>query len=164
MNPIEKFIEYRLDKLCIEFDLKLGSNFYVQRTKWEKKKREFIELKYSMNYDMFDYIFFRNILWKNIITYELLVRNNKSNSCIATALYTQEKFSFDFYFYGSTHRQDLLNKHTCYRSIIKDNFNEMHKLIIKYYIFIDHIMIHNTITDISNIVKEYYYDLMLIKN
>lgn len=166
MNPIERLIEWRLYIFLKELGIDIKKAGYVQ---WEIIKRK---LSTKNSYcDCEYYILLKNIIWHNIIRYEIVSEptifyNTLKHKTHVDLLYTNYKGTHihSCYTFWNLHIKSVLNKQSNIASnIINDNFNKMQNLIVTYFM-LSNIIMANTVIDICNEIKKWIYYVMLIKN
>ena len=179
MNPINHLLEWRLDIFLKKYNIDLNdfcaSEDYRTRAHALRNIAKQLVPPNSCNnierkkYINYGFWLIKGVIWKNIINYTLIVDTNsyKCKLCI-TRIYNNQQVTIDAINRKWINRDILLNKMYagCFsddaeNKFSDDNLNKLWFLIISYFMLTDAII---TISDISNIIKELIYNIMLIKN
>ena len=165
-NPIEKILEWRLDQLFhkLDFDIKniaLTITVDERNKQWKILNQKlvlngYISLEKSTSYGC--YYVIKNIVWKNIINCVIIndmfhvhmLWNKSWQNCGKLVMFP--------YF----NRNLIFNKGTPYDHDSKNNLDTLYSIIINYLLLINPIILNHLISDLSNILKKYMFDVMLI--
>ena len=179
MNPINHLLEWRLDIFLKKYNIDLNdfceSEKYLARTYALRNiAKQLVPCNSCNNSERKKYINYgfwliKGVIWKNIINYTLIVDTNsyECKLCI-TRIYNNQRVTINAINRKWMNRDILLNKlytgsfsDDTVDKLSYDNLNKLWFLIISYLMLTDAII---TISDISNIIKELIYNIMLIKN
>ena len=162
MNPIQVLVKWRLDNLKKELDF-----ITDKRGQWKKIQTNLVFFKYILNNKSDDkwyyYAVIKNIIWKNIINYEIKYYTYHHIKCLNThMLYNNyRKTEADInYNVLSLDNELLLNLND--KLMLQDNLNIMQLRIINYITLIDKIVTDNLILDLIDTIKWYIFDVMLM--
>ena len=169
MNSIKYLLDWRLDNFLKEYnidlddfdqskdlDLRLQAFKNIAKQLVPRTSCNDIERKKYINYGLW---LIKSAIWKNITSYTFTVDTN-SDKCnlYITRIYSNHRETFVPNNSTFMDRNMLLNKCNFFSN---DNLNKLWYLIISYFMLIDAIII---LSDLSNVVKELIYNIMLIKN
>ena len=178
MNPIHKIIQWRLDIFIKEFNIKL-EGFVILEEEISKINMRIRQQLLSSNYitaaeikrHKLDYEYYRmvikNIIWKNIINYEYISENKNFDHCtlVTHFLYCNHirKQKIGRTCYPKLLLTDILNESLFYdHYLTKTNLDHMLNLIINYFILISIISTNYIEFDISNLIKQYIYNIIIL--
>ena len=161
MALINKLVERRLKCLIREFDINM-KNFSFKSLMIEQNwlllgekiiPRDYITTKKNISHLCI--LIIHNIIWKNIINYELIERkwhchmlyiDYKSSYTLSTKIYMSNSF---------------LLKHTILPDMVHKNNQKIQNITINYLMLSDTIITEFLIHDLSNIIKMYMFNAIL---
>ena len=172
MNPIKYLLDWRLDNFLKEYDIELEDFNKSKHILTRKQSFKHItnQLLPCTSYTSGERIIFFNyavclikkIIWKNIINYILKANFIFCNSELwVTYIYTNHQQIYVPIRWEYMDRDMILNKYNIESAY---NLDKLWVLIISRFMLIDIIIIEHAIFDISNIIKELIYNIILIKN
>ena len=164
MNPIQLLLEWRTDNIIRDFDINM-ENFSptISNTEREKNWKMLKQKLISRGYIIIDkyaphicYLIIKNIIWKNIIYYEIA----QDNYCLCS-LYNNCQYRL---FYNNSHSAYFTREGLFRGDDTKflDNINILEDIITKYLILLNDIITQYLIPDLSHITKSYMLDSILI--
>lgn len=174
MNPIEYLLDWRLDSFLKKYNVRLedfstSKDISVRKLLFKNIAKQLLPKKsYSdserKKYINYGYWLIKNVIWKNITTYTLRPFDNSEECeiCI-TRIYSNQQEIFVSINWNSFDRNSILNRSYC-NTFSKDNLDKLWYLIINHFMLIDTIIIEHALSDLTNIVKELIYNMILIKN
>ena len=163
MNPIEKILEYRLNKIKIDFNIREDMRFL----NWVLLEKQFILRNYiteleSNMYSTKSYCYWiiKRLIWKGIIDYKL-VNNLAVDYAICTNMLYHEYFKTEKCcgIYNRLVKSYLLNKNW---DDSEHNLRNLWNLIINYFMLIDTIVGKYMVSDLDILVKQYMYGIILL--
>ena len=166
MTMIEKLVELRIDTFIKEFDINI--NYFdfnaigdIKKVSWEQLKQKFIKCNLvSNNSDVFDcYCVIKNIIWKNIITYNII--DNKLYMYMNHYNFRAVRES-NYLTIGCLSYNILLNKHDYFYPESKYNCTKLETKIINYMMLLDTLVTQYMISDLVYMFKMYIFDVILI--
>ena len=172
MALIEKLLEWRLDCLIREFDIDIENFYYATPTSeqnWLLLGEKIIPRDYittGKNIGHICLLLIHNIIWKNIIKYELKENTGKTEWHMHM-LYNNVRTRDTLIDSGLTmNRNYLLGYHICRNCYCTNcrkctNKKKIENLIINYLMLIDPIIIEYLLADLSNIIKMYMIDAII---
>lgn len=161
MNPIYMLVEHRLNNFLIGLDT---NNFSISKPeKCLALKLKLISRGYNVgtSVDNLEMCFcaIKQIIWKNIITYEFVPCQPK-NKLYFHMLHNGYKSSYTLMIEIIV-CDTLLGKYELIEKI-NDNMKIMATTIINYMLLLDDIIMNNLIRDLLCVIKQYMFDAMLI--
>lgn len=162
MALIKKLVKLRLESLIREFDINM-ENFNIGSAKTEQNWLALEEKIIPSNYVTIEknsgrkcILIIHNIIWKNIIKYELIENKwhtHMLHSNYRSFGYIRTKFLSMNY--------DYLLKINSDKDTYNYNNNKLQNLIINYLMLINPIILKYLIIDLSNIIKMYMFDVII---
>ena len=170
MNPIEILVKWRIDNLERELNIDINKigGFIDKISEWKKIGTNLVFFKYITSNKSEDiwyyYAVMKNIIWKNIINYEIKYYTQYQIKCLYShMLYNNYKKTMripnDIFYLPY---ESLLNKNDDL-SLLQNNLHIMQLRIIKYLALINKIVTDKLILDLANTIKWYMLDLILIR-
>ena len=160
--PIRLLIEYRVNSLIKEFDIKIEL-FTIWRSVcdrnivWEQLKQKLILHKFVT--DDNDYLSclaaIKNIIWKNIISYEA-----RESIYYFHMIHSEYKSCMPFDGTPSLYIDSLLNRNP--NKITNNNLAILQQKIINNLLLLHQIIVKYLIVDLLNITKRYIFDAWLV--
>ena len=166
-NPLEKLLKWRLNNIIEQFNIdiynfSLGSPYQKRKNEWNILNQKlvshgYITLEESNIYGC--YYVIKNIVWKNIINYELT-----QNKCHMHMLWIKYNAIYPILSTkGYLYHNIILNIDTNNSTESKQNLDKLYSTIIDYMLLLNRIIRHNLIIDLANILNMYIFDIILIR-
>ena len=163
MALIMKLVEWRLESLIKEFDINMD-NFSIgtqmREHKWLQLGEKIIPRDYvttEKNIGRICILIIHNIIWKNIIKYDLIVNQWHSHM-----LYIDYKTCYALTTRNLYMTHTFLLKRMILPNMVRKNNQKIQNIIINYLMLIDPIITEFLIVDLSKIIKMYMLDAIII--
>ena len=165
-NPLEKLLKWRLDNIIEQFDIEMdnfnwGVSYKVRKNAWKILNQKLVLSGYITLQDSElhgCYYVIKNIIWKNIINYEL-----RDNTCYMHMLWNKYKKTYAIHTKKQILlRATILNIDTDNKIESKKNLKRLHSTMIHYLLLLNEIILHNLIHDLTNILNMYIFDVILV--
>ena len=166
MSLIKKFVEIRLYNFLREFDIILAHfDFYsrsdMRKNSWEILKQKLIKQNYATNEnDLVDCrVVIKNIIWKNIMSYEII-----DDRCHIYMYYNRYFYAWQVFSCNNPYLnyELLVNKDMEYTDELKNNCFILQTKIINYMMLLDILVTENMIYDLVPMFKAYIFNVILV--
>ena len=164
INPLEKLLEWRLAIIIERFGININNFAYdvpykIRKNKWQILNQKLASCGYFTSQESNTcYYAIKNIVWKNIINYELT-----QSKCHVHMLWNKNKTEHDrCKKYGYIYTNLILNIGTYNECESRQNLNILYSTIIDYLLLLNEIISHNLIHDLTNILNMYMFDVILV--
>ena len=166
INPLEKILERRFDTLFqkLDFDVNniiLNTSIADSNKQWIILNQKLVLHGYVTSEESMIngcYYVIKNIIWKDIINYIIQDNIVHIHMIWTKNIQNYEKTIMFPYF----NRGLILNKSTKYSGKSMDNLNMLYSIIINYLLLLNPIVLNHLISDLSNVLKKYMFDVMLV--
>ena len=178
MNYIEILVKWRFDNLEKELNINFNSLLYIdkihERAQQKKIQKNLLLLKYITSKrtkdqwyyyseDVWYYVVIKNIIWKNIINYEIKYDAYFNNTYLHShMLYNNFTIKESIITNSMFLHYKLLLNHIGQSTMSQNNLDIMQSKIITYLILIDQIITRNLIVDLVVRIQWYMFDLILM--
>ena len=104
------------------------------------------------------YYVIKNIIWKNIINYNII-----DNKFHVYMLWTKKlQINYTTNIVPFLNRHIILNKNISYTDKSNDNLDMLYSIIINYLLLLEPIILNYLIVDLSYVLKKYMFDVILM--
>ena len=155
MSLIERLAKLRYDNFINEFDID------ISKVNWQLLKQKFIKHKLMTKHcgDLYCSLLIYNIIWKNIIVYQ--IRNEK---CHIHMYYNNYQCTMPLsrVFCPSFPHGILIDKYWIIYPMLKENCTILQTKIINYMMLVDIIVAEHMISDLAYLLKICICDIILL--